>query len=78
MPVSHLYVVLVTFVNAVTALRALYVHVGHLGVFANSLPEDIALIVTDVYAMDVTAGVFALHLLNTLGMQGGGYQREYK
>ena len=39
------------------------IDIRHLGVIAHRFPEHIALIVAEVYAMHMTAGILALHLL---------------
>ena len=47
---GHVYVFLVSLVYSCVALGGLDIHEGHLAVFSHSLPEDVALVVADIYA----------------------------
>ena len=55
-------------VDAVAALGGLQIDVGHLGVLADGLPEHLALVVREVDAVDVGAGVLALQI-GVLGLR---------
>lgn len=59
---SQFYVALVLAVYVVAPLGGLEIHVSHLGVLANSLPEHIALIVAHIYTVDMRTGILALYL----------------
>lgn len=49
-------------VDIVASFGGLKVHVGHLGVVAYRFPEHVALIMAQVDAVDVGAGILAFHL----------------
>ena len=66
--VGILYVAFEHVVDAVAAFRGFQVDVGHLLVFADGFPEDVSLIVAEVDAMNVFAGVFTLNE-SVLGMK---------
>ena len=57
--VSQLDISLIPGVDTVTALSSLQIHVGHLCILSDSLPEHLSLIVAQVYAMHMFACVFA-------------------
>ena len=59
--VSQIDILLVFIINAVAAFRGLEIDVSHLRI-AHRLPEHIALIVAQVDAVDVAAGVLTLHM----------------
>lgn len=63
MTTSHEDVVLEAVIFSVASLGSLDIDVGHIGIFAHRLPEDVALIVGDIYAMHMLAGIFTLHSL---------------
>ena len=59
--VRHQDVLLEFIVDAVASLGCFQVDECHFGILADSLPEDIALIVAQVDAVNVLTRVFALH-----------------
>ena len=61
MAVCHFEVLLIPFVDAVAAFRGFDIYVSHACVLADDFPEDIALIVADVYSVDMSTRVLALH-----------------
>lgn len=62
-PASHPDVLFEAVVFPVSTLGSLYIYVCHVGIFAYRLPEDVTLIVGDVYSMDMTARILTLHVL---------------
>lgn len=58
--VCQVDVLLIAVINIVSALRSLQIDVSHLR-FAHRLPEHGALVVAQVDAMDMSAGIFAFH-----------------
>ena len=67
---GKVYVLLVLAVYVVATFGSLEIYVSHLGVVAYSLPENVALVMAEVYAVYVATCVLALHL----GMHPkGGY-----
>lgn len=60
---GKLYILNISRVLIVASLRTLYIDIRHLRVIADGFPEHIALIVTDVYAVNMQASVFADLLL---------------
>ena len=61
MAVGHEDILLIALVDTVASLRRLYVDVCHTCVLAYCLPEDIALIVAYVYAVDMAACILTLY-----------------
>lgn len=61
MAVGHEDILLVALVDAVSTLCRLDIHVCHTCVLAYRLPEDIALIVAYIYAMDMAARILTFH-----------------
>ena len=57
---SQIDVALELRVDAVAAFGGLQIHVGHLGILADGLPEHVALISAQVDAVHVTAGILTL------------------
>lgn len=58
---GKLDVAFIFIVNTVATLSGFKIDVSHLGIIANSLPEHLALIVTQVNTMHMRARVFTLH-----------------
>jgi hypothetical protein len=59
MTVCHLYIALVTVVNAVATLGGFQINIRHFGIVAYRFPIDITLIVTQIDTMHMTTSVFA-------------------
>lgn len=74
MAVGQAYVLLELVVDAVATLCGLQINVGIVLALPDGLPKHVALIVAQVDAVDVLAGVFTLHVID-LGM---GENREKK
>ena len=62
MAVCHLNIAFKGGINAVTTLGCLQVHIGHIGPVAHRLPEYVTLIMTQVEAMNMLAGILTLHI----------------
>ena len=62
MPMGHLYIAFITVVNTVTTFRCLQIDIRHLGLFTNSLPEHITLIVTEVDTMNMVTCVLTAQI----------------
>ena len=61
--VSHPNVTLKSSVNAVATLGSLQIDISHVGIVADGFPEDIALIVAEVNAVNMRAGILALYII---------------
>lgn len=73
---SQVNILLVFAVDVGSALGSFQINVSHLRVVAHGFPEHVALIMTQVDAVNVPTSVFALHLC--MGSQGnnGCYNRD--
>ena len=75
MSVRQLDVPFIQVVHPVTTLRGFQIHIRHLRVLSNRLPEHISLIVRQVDAMHVRAGVFTLQEGVKVGIIQSGVDR---
>lgn len=59
---SQLYILFICLVNPVASFGGFQIDKSHFRVVANCFPEDLALIVAKVYAVNMRTGVFALYI----------------
>ena len=59
---SQINILLIFAIYIGSTFGSLQIDIRHLGVIAHRFPKHIALIVAEVYAMHMTAGILALHL----------------
>ena len=71
--VRQLYVLHIPLVDALATFAAFDVDIGHVAVLAYRFPEHGALIVADVYPVDMTASVFALDVFPLSECREGEY-----
>ncbi len=71
-------VALIAWIDVVAALGSLQIDIGHVRVLADGLPENIALIVAEIDAVNMAAGVFAGQIRILLGMGLKGQHDRYE
>lgn len=61
-PVSQVDVLLILGVYVGSAFSSFQIDISHLGIITYSFPKDIPLVMAEVNTMNMTAGIFTLHL----------------